>query len=142
MNKKNAFALVPVFALSFLGAGNASAHGFFGGWAPTDPVAFVQMQQTRFEKQAGMLGISTDEIKDAWADGKNLADLATTKGITKEQLKSRMDAAHQKAMEERTQALVDNGVITKKQAERHLQFMSKNKGVRMHGKELFEKRLP
>src|SRR3989338_4655147 len=87
-NKKIiAYAFFPVLALGLLGAGSVSAHGFFGGLSGPTAEELVARHQTMFQKQADLIGASLDEVKNAWAEGKNFMDLAKTKGLTEAQLK-------------------------------------------------------
>ena len=110
---------LPVLALTFLGTGIASAHG---GWGSMDPIEAAKQQQTMFEKQASVLGINVSELKDDWAQGKTLQDIAKEKGISETDLRAKMDAQRKQEQQDRLKALVSSGVITQAQADQRMQF--------------------
>ena len=70
-----------------------------------------------------MPGISIDEVKAAWAAGKDLVELAEEHGISKEQLKTKMEEARKAHMKSQLQALVEKGVITQDQADARLESL-------------------
>lgn len=111
-----------MLGLSLVGAQAVSAHGFMG-WNTASLDEIATRQQTMFQEQATLLGLTVDEVKQAWAEGKSLKDLADAKGITKEQLQKKMQELHQQAMKTQLQALVDKGVITQTQADARLKYM-------------------
>lgn len=114
-----------ILGLAFLGVNVASACGYggwFGSFVNADPEKIASIQQTMFEKQAQMLGISVDEVKNAWAEGKTISQLAKEKGITAEQLQEKMQNARKEQMKSYLQTLVDKGIITQVQADKRLQF--------------------
>lgn len=125
MNKKKmiAYASLPVLGLSLLGAGTASAHGMFGGFGSRTPEEIATAQKTMFEEQSKLLGVSVDELKEGWAEGKSLKDIATAKGITDEQLQAKFKEVKIQKMKSNLQALVDKGVITQAQADKRSQVM-------------------
>ena len=123
MKKYLKYSLLPALALGVIGVGTASAHGLFWGGAQADPQSFAQAQTQRFQNEADLLGISLDELKNAWAEGKSIKDIAEEKGITQEQLQEKMKTAAQAHMKANLQALVDQGVITQAQADLRLQNM-------------------
>jgi hypothetical protein len=84
---KKKYLLVPALSLLLLGAGTASAHGWFTPAATPQETAARATQM--FEKQASLLGIGVDEYKQAWAEGKTMQEIAESKGITQEQLKQK-----------------------------------------------------
>lgn len=120
--------MIPVVALSLASAGIASAHGWFNNATP-DEIATHQQQM--FQEKAQMLGISVDQMKDAWAQGKTLSDIAKEQGITEEQLKEKMKTAMQAKMKEHLQILVDKGIITQAQADARLKAIQEGKGMLM-----------
>jgi len=128
-----------IFSFSIVGASIASAHGMFGGFSDISPDELATRQQARFQGEAQILGVGVDEIKDAWAQGKSLKDLALEKGISKEQIQTRMKEAWTQKIQSQLKSLVDKGVISQAQADKRLQTMQnmslKNKG-RM-GKRMF-----
>ncbi len=95
------------------------------------------MDKTAFlEGQAKLLGIPTDDLSARLASGKTFDQIATDLGITKDQLKTRM----QDAQKARVQALVTSGKLTQAQADQILQRMVQphqgmpQKGMPMKGK--------
>jgi len=50
-----------------------------------------------FENKAGLFGISVDEMKDYWAEGKNFKEIAEAEGITQEQTSRRNDKREKRA---------------------------------------------
>lgn len=121
---------IPALALSLLGVGVASANGGMINFSPED---FAKHHQTMFENQATLLGISASELKDSWAQGKKLQDIAKEKGISEADLKAKMDAQRKQNQQDRLKALVTAGVITQAQADQRLKFQeSRPQG--MHGK--------
>ena len=122
MKKLLVYSLLAVGLFGLLGVGVASA-GWFGRFSDASPEEIVQRQETMFQNKAGFLGISVDEMKNAWAEGKNFKEIAEEQGITQEQLQERMQELKQERLEAWLQAMVDNGVITQEQANQRLQFM-------------------
>ena len=110
-----AYAVLPVLALGFVGTSVASAHGWFMTTATPEEV--VARHQTMFEQQAGLLGMTVDEFKAAWAQGKTVRDIATERGITDEALRAKMLELGKQKMKTQLQTLVDRGVITQAQAD-------------------------
>lgn len=128
MHKVAAFAALPIIGLSLVGAGTASAHGFggngfgFGGMMKQTLSAedIATHQNSMFEQQADLLGISIEDVKTAWAEGTSFRDLALAHGITDEQLKEKMKTVADARIKAELQALVDKGVITQAQADKRL----------------------
>lgn len=116
-----AFAVVPVMGLGLLGVSSASAHGFgWGGMRNATPQEIATNQQAMFEDQATLLGISTDDLKQKWSEGKDLRAIATELGISDEQFKEKMKAKHEAQVKSHVQALVEQGIITQAQADARL----------------------
>lgn len=112
---------LPLAALLAVGPAVASAHGWMAVGASPDEVA--QRQTQMFQEQANLLGISVDDVKNAWAQGRNLKELAQEKGISDDQLKAKLTELHRKLMAEHLKTLVDKGVITQQQADQRLQVV-------------------
>lgn len=132
-----AYAVVPaVLGFGMLGASVTSAHGLFGGMQQLTPDQVVERQQQMFQTQASLLGLSESVVKEAWAQGKTMREIAEEHGITAEQLAAKMQAAHQAQMQSQLQALVTKGVITQAQADARLKVMqdklASGKGKRGH----------
>ena len=125
MNKYLSYFLLSVGILALSGIGIASAHrGEFGGFGIVSSEDLIAHYEAMFEDKAEILGLTLDEIKEAWSEGKSLRELAEEKGISQEQLRESMMQKEQKRMEERLQALVDGGLITQEQADKRMNFMT------------------
>lgn len=126
-NKLLIYAIFPMLGLGILGANMASAHGLFGGFGGISnmmtPDQIVTRQQDMFQSEAALLGISVDEVKNGWAEGKNLIQMAEEHGITREQLQQKMRDSQITQLKTHLQVLVDKGVITQEQADKRVQFM-------------------
>ena len=124
MRKKYlAYLVLPALLLTVLGASAASAHGWFGGFGNASPEEIAERQEAMFENKATLLGISVEEMKDVWAEGKSLWEIAEDLGLTQEELQERMQAARKEQLQNQMQALVEQGVISQEQANKRLQFM-------------------
>lgn len=118
------YAFLPaVLGLGIVSVKAVSAHGFMGGWGAVSPDELATKHQTMFQEQADILGISVDDVKNAWADGKTLMELAQEKGITQEQLQTKMQELRNSQMKSQLQTLVDKGIITQAQADKRLATM-------------------
>src|SRR3989338_5000560 len=115
------YTFVPVLALSLLGIRAASAHG--SGFGMRTPEEISARGQSMFDHQAQMLGISVDEVKDAWSQGKTMHDIVKEKKISKTDIEARMKTAHTDQLKAQLEALVDKGVITQAQADTRLTSM-------------------
>ena len=129
-------AVFPALALILMGAGTASARGMFGigGASNQTPEQTAVSQQSRFQAQANLLGISVDEVKNAWASGKTLQELATEKGVTKEQLQQKKQDLQKQHISEQLKVLVEKGVITQAQADQKLASIVKFQATKKNGK--------
>lgn len=123
--KYGGWIALPVAAIVLLSAGTVSAHGWFGFGPSATPDEIAQRQSIMFQEQATLLGLSVDDVKNAWAKGQTLHELATEKGITQAQLQEKMKAASKTRMQAELKALVDKGVITQAQADQRLSVMQK-----------------
>ncbi|MEW6610235.1 MAG: hypothetical protein AB1352_01210 [Patescibacteria group bacterium] len=144
MKKKNIiYTLIPVVALGVvLGVQAVSAHGWFGLINNATPQEIASRQQVRFQQEADLLGVSVDEVKNAWAQGKTMRDLARGKGITDAQLQEKLKAQREAHMKTQLQALVDQGVITQAQGDQRFSWMTQQtgngfQGFGMHGRRGF-----
>ncbi|MDO8489861.1 MAG: hypothetical protein Q7S47_00420 [bacterium] len=126
---KAVLTLLPaLLALGFVGTQVASAESLFGGFrgfggfghatATQDQIA--SRQQGMFDAQAKLLNLSVDDIKNAWAEGKSLQQLAKEKGITQAQIQQRMKDAQTQALKGQMSVLVSKGIITQVQADKRL----------------------
>ena len=121
--KKKLLAYGTLAALGFgiLGVGTASAYGFFGATFTPDQIA--SRQQAMFQNEAALLGIGVEDMKNAWAKGKSLKQVAEERGITKDQLAQKMKDARAAQLKTQLQALVDKGIITQAQMNQRLNFL-------------------
>lgn len=137
------YALLPAFSLALITGGVASAHGMFGfgGLGNLTPDQIATNQQTMFQKHADLLGVSVDEVKNAWAEGKSMQQLATEKGISTDQLMQKMHDQRKQEMRNVLSTLVQKGVITQAQADKRAELIDqmptssfRGKGMMMGGK--------
>lgn len=117
------YSVLPVLGLSFLSVNFAFAHGGFGGFDNLTQDQVAERQQNMFQREADILGISVDEVKNAWADGKTVKQLMDEKGIDPTQIQQRMKDAHSQQMKKHLQILVDKNIITQAQSDNRLQTM-------------------
>ena len=117
------YSVIPVLGLSLLSINFASAHGWFGGPGNLTTDQIVKRQQNMFQREADLLGISVDEVKNAWAEGKTIKQLMEEKNIDPALVQQKMKDARLQQMKTHLQALVDRGVITQAQADKRLQAM-------------------
>ncbi len=121
--KKHYLFIIPLLGLLTLGGvGVASAHGGWGMMGTVDPQVFAQRWSEKMTQQATVLGISVDEMKSYWAQGKALWDVAKEKGISDADLQARLKAQHEEQLKKSLQVLVDKGFITQAQADARLKF--------------------
>ncbi len=137
---KNTFkkaGAVSVLSLLAFGAVSASAMGFGGMMSSNaSPDEIASRHTTMFTQQASLLGMTVDEVKNAWAQGKTLEQLATEKGLTKAELQAKLVTQRTEQMKSHLSTLVSKGVLTQAQADKRLSFMqsqsSSKKGIGMH----------
>lgn len=117
-------AVIAGVALAAASGSAVFAHGRgFGLGSSATPEEIAQQQTERFQEQASLLDISVDDVKNAWAEGQTLEELANAKGITDEQLQEKMQVARQIEMAARLKTLVEKGVITQAQADQRAKVM-------------------
>src|SRR3989338_7128879 len=120
-----AYAAIPVAAFALLLTNTALAHGW--GWGgKVDPEQFAQQQQTMFQEQADLLGTNIDQVKNAWAQGKTMMELADELGLSETDLQNKMRTVHLADLKTRLQTLVTNGIITQIQADQRYSFMEQH----------------
>ncbi len=115
-----AFGAVSASAMGFGGIGMGMGMGM--GNLSADEVA--TRQTSMFQQQANLIGGTLDEVKQAWADGKDFKTLASEKGVTEAQLQSKMKAVRNEQMKAHLATLVSKGVITQAQADKRLATMA------------------
>jgi hypothetical protein len=133
--------ILTVLSFVAFGAVSASAMGYGQiGMGALNADEAASRHATMFEAQAKILGIPSSEIKDAWANGKDLKTLAQEKGISEATLQEKMKAMRIEQMKTQLAALVSKGVITQAQADKRLVTMAnieskgKSGGKGRHGK--------
>lgn len=140
MDKKYIFyAIIPALTFVVLGAGIASANGLFNGFRNLSPEDIAQKQEVMFQEKADFLGVSLDEMKNAWTKGKTIKDIAEEHGISEEEMQARMRQAKEEALQSRMQAMVDNGVISQEQANERLEFMQNRLENKIMGENMKER---
>lgn len=124
-------------SLAAFGILSASAMGFGGGFngigsntLSADEIA--ARHTAMFSQQASMIGATVDEVKNAWASGKDFVTLAKEKGVTEEQLATKLQAERVAQMKAHMSTLVSKGVITQAQADTRLAFMQNNQNTQGH----------
>jgi len=117
------YTILPITAFTIVGGGIALACGWFGGMGNFSPDEIAQRQQTMFEREAQILGISVDEVKNYWAEGKTIKEIMEEKGITQEQIQTKMREIQLQEMRSFLQTLVEKGIITQTQADKRLEIM-------------------
>jgi hypothetical protein len=135
LTKRALLSIATVAAAGALSASAMGMHGMMGNSVSPEEQATRQTQM--FQEQATLIGASVDEVKTAWAEGKDFKTLASEKGITKDQLQIKMKASHDAHMKAQLQNLVTKGVITQAQADKRLATMAAQqtkKGSKGEGK--------
>ncbi len=113
-----------VLSLVALGAVSASAMGFGGmGMNNLTPDEIATRHTAMFQDQAALIGATTDEVKQAWASGKDFKALASEKGVSEAQLQAKIKAKRDEQMKANLATLVSKGVITQAQADTRLATM-------------------
>lgn len=118
--------LIPLsLALVFLGAGSALACGWGGflGFGNLNADEIAQRQQLMFEREAKILGISVEELKNYWAEGKTIREIMQERNINKEQVQERMREMQLQEIKKWLDALVSKGVISQEQANKRYEIM-------------------
>ncbi len=87
-----------VLSLVALGAASASAMGFGGMMSNLTPDELATRQSAMFQEQATLIGATLDEVKQAWADGKDFKTLASEKGVTEAQLQAKLKTKRDEQM--------------------------------------------
>jgi hypothetical protein len=122
-------------SLVAFGAVSASAMGF-GHMMSNNltPDEIATRQSTMFQEEATLIGATTDEVKQAWADGKDFKTLASEKGITEAQLQEKMKTKRDADMKAELATLVSKGVITQAQADKRLATVTAKQTTGKSGK--------
>jgi len=115
--------LLVIGIVTLIGVNMASARGWFRGDISLNSEAIVERQNQMFEDQASLLGISVGKVKEYWAQGKSIKEIAEEMEIDDENLQEKMKQARREKIKVKLQILVDNGVVTQAQADQRLQIM-------------------
>ena len=126
MNKYIVLAALPVLIVSVVGISFVSAHGWFGLFKGDG----AEHKGMMFEQKAALLGISVEEMKDMWAEGKNFHEIKEESGFVKGEFKMHMKEGMEERMAEHLQSLIDQGVITQEQADQKSEFIKEGKGFK------------
>lgn len=125
MKNRLKYLVLPLMGFALLAAGTVSAHGLMFGSSATPEEAAARQTQA-FHNQAGLLGISVEEMKNYWAKGMTLPEIAKEKGISEQQLQEKIKEQMKARHKDHLSQLVQQGVITQAQADQRLQFVEKN----------------
>jgi len=114
--------LASILLLGVMVPAFASAQGMFGfGRMNTlNPQESATLATDRFAREAQLLGISVDDAKNYWAQGKSVREIATEKGISTDALQTKMQELRKTQMKAHLDTLVSQGVITRAQADQRL----------------------
>ncbi len=121
MKKYLAYAILPILAVSVLSVGVVSASSWFGGNASPEKIA--EKHETMFENRAEILGITAEELKQAWTGGKSLCEIAEEQGLAQEELQERMIEAKKERLQSHMQVLIARGKISQEQANEKMENM-------------------
>lgn len=125
--------LITLIALGIFGTAGAALA--FGGWGigkNFSPEEQAQHFTSMIESQAQFFGISQEQMKAYWAEGKNPKEIAEVLGMTQEDLQAKRQLQREQQQKEHLQNLVDQGVITQSQADSRLENMPQ-RGARFMG---------
>jgi hypothetical protein len=101
--------LAPDFPFGWGGRGRHS--GMMGGWRSDG--GYSPMHEYMQDALAEALGISHDELEELFDQGKTMWQIAQDKGFTQEQFRELVVKARNEALEK----MVEDGVITREQAD-------------------------
>jgi ribosomal protein S20 len=128
--KKLTYVFLGIFGIVLLSAGIVFAQNYMMGVSPDE---LASKQQTMFQQTANILGISIDDVKNAWADGKTISQIAQDHNISQDQLQQKMKDYATQQMNSEMQTLVSKGVINQDQANRRMQTMQSKMSQMMGG---------
>lgn len=121
MKNKILFTIFLAFSL-FLVINNSYAYG--GRWI--DNQNYLSIMQQKFENWAKILNLSVEEVKNYWAQGKNLFLIAQEKGISLETIQNKIRELRLEQERQRLNYLVEKGFINKEQMEKRLNYLNQN----------------
>lgn len=146
------FSILSILILNFLIPNIAHAkgsNGFFWSFPNIKIDQWAEKLQSWFQNVANILGLTVDEVKNYWAEGKNIKQIIEEKGISQEEIKKRIKENCLSQLKSQLQFLVEKGIITQEQADKRYQVMEKQiqegRGCKMNLRGFFEmnrKRFP
>ncbi len=104
--------------------GRGGVMGFGGGMNAASPTQWAANQTTRFQAEAGALGLSESVIVNGWASGQSLRQIATANGISLSQYETDIKNYAQSQRKADLDALVSQGTITAAQETQYLQSLA------------------
>ena len=95
MKKKIIILLLTLGVFGLIGSIQASTHGWFKRSKDIDPEKMAGHYKKIFQHKAEFLGVSQDQLEEYWAQGLSWEEILEELGISKEELKEKMQQAHQ-----------------------------------------------
>lgn len=123
MNKKILLSLLILGFLITVGVNSALAEGWFRNKENFDPEERVAMRGEMFQSKADLLGISLEQMKEYWSEGKDIKEIAKEMNISEEELQLKIQESHKVRMTEHLNLLVERGRITQEQADAKFTYM-------------------
>jgi hypothetical protein len=124
MRKALIYPALSAFSLYALGAGTfVTAQGWSRGAANGESEDGPASLSAMYQAEARLLGVSVDEIKIAWAEGKTLPEPAAAKGVNTDELQQRMLEARKAATQELLPAFASQEVASQGLADQRFAFM-------------------
>jgi hypothetical protein len=113
--------MIPVFALAgLIGVGSLTAYAAGNDWSLGLGKFDTSRWEQRLTSEASLLGITLDEMKSFWSQGKSVKEIATEKGISETDLASKMKAQRIEMMKTHLATLVSEDKLTQTQADARL----------------------
>lgn len=125
MQKKILFLALILGLLVMAGANSALARGWFSNGSNLEPEELANKHQEMFLEKANLFGIAPEEMKEYWAQGQGLKEIASEIGLSSEDLWTKMQEMQERRenqIKERINVLVEKGVISQEQAEKRFGF--------------------
>ncbi len=116
--------LIPIFLAIFLFFVINSSYAY--GFKSLNNQDYLTLMQQKFENWSKILNLPLEEVKNYWAQGKNLFMIAQEKGISLESIQNKMRELRLEQEKQRLNYLVEKGIITKEQMEKRLNYFNQN----------------
>ncbi len=131
MKNKTIIYIIALAGIGFLSANMALAHNLSFGWGMGNISAdeLAAHHQQMFVHQARILGISVEEVKNAWAEGKTIGQLIQEKKLDLNKILERAKELRLELIKNHLQTLVSKGIISQEQADKRLQFMQNKQNI-------------